>query len=149
MTLKQRELEMIWLKTSKMVNERKKLNIYMFSYIGGKYMLKVLKVEPTKGYKNKQQIHNDKNMDKYAQLKRFNHDQRLQVYMYAFMYVDTQTVPVEDHFPAAKIFVENYKKIKKLGTVSKHWIGFTYIFLEDYELDKICDDTKFRPHMQL
>ena len=33
-------------------------------------------------------------MDKYAQMKRFRHDQRLQVYMYDFIYVDPETMPV-------------------------------------------------------
>ena len=45
-------------------------------------------------------------MDKYAQLKRFHHDHRLQVYMYANIYVDTETIPVEDYFPDTKMFVE-------------------------------------------
>ena len=39
-------------------------------------------------------------MDKYAQLKRFYHDRRLQVYMYAFMHVDYEKMSVEDHFTA-------------------------------------------------
>ena len=50
-------------------------------------------------------------MDKYGQLKRFHHDLRLQCYMYAFMYVDTEKIPVEDHFITTKTFVENYRKI--------------------------------------
>ena len=37
-------------------------------------------------------------MDKYSQLKRLNYDLRLQLYMYAFMYVDTNKIPVEDYF---------------------------------------------------
>ena len=44
-------------------------------------------------------------MDKYAQMKRFHHDLRLQVYMYDFMYVDTKTMPAEDHFTATKHFL--------------------------------------------
>ena len=31
-------------------------------------------------------------MDKYAQLKRFNHDCQTQVYIYDFMYVDPGTM---------------------------------------------------------
>ena len=61
-------------------------------------------------------------MDKYAQLKRFPHDFRLQVYMYAFLYVDPETMPVETHFPDTNTFVVNYKKISTLQTVPKHWL---------------------------
>ena len=49
-------------------------------------------------------------MDKYAQLKCFRHERQLQVYMYAFMYVDPETMTVEGRFTATKTFVENYKK---------------------------------------
>ena len=49
-------------------------------------------------------------MDKYAQLKRFHNDSRIQVYMYAFIYVDPKTIPVEDLFFATKNIVVNYKK---------------------------------------
>ena len=44
-------------------------------------------------------------MDKYAQLKRFHYDRQIQVYMYALMYVDNQTMPGEDHFTATKQIV--------------------------------------------
>ena len=37
-------------------------------------------------------------MYKYAQLERFHHDCRLQVYMYDFMDVDTKAIPAEDPF---------------------------------------------------
>ena len=50
-------------------------------------------------------------MDKYAQLKRFSHNLRLQVYMYDFMYVDPDTIPAEDNFPAEKTFVYNHNKM--------------------------------------
>ena len=50
------------------------------------------------------------------------------------MYVDTNTMSVEDHFPATKTFVVDYKKISTTGTVPKRWIGFSYILSEDYEL---------------
>ena len=66
-------------------------------------------------------------MYKYAQLKRFHHDHRLQVYMYDFMYVNPQTMQVEDHSPATKSFVVNYKKISATGPIPKHWLGFSYI----------------------
>ena len=49
-------------------------------------------------------------MDKYTQLKKFQHDLRLKVYMYAFMHVYPETILVEDHFPAIKKYVENYRK---------------------------------------
>ena len=41
-------------------------------------------------------------MYKYAQLKRFHHDGRTQVYIYAVKYVDPDTMPAKDHFPATK-----------------------------------------------
>ena len=50
-------------------------------------------------------------MDKYVLLKSFHHDRQLEVYMYAFMYVDPNTMPVEDYFTARKTFFDNYKKI--------------------------------------
>ena len=66
-------------------------------------------------------------MDKYVLLKRFHHDLRLQVYRYEFMYVDTETMPVEDNFTATKMFVKNYKKISTPGPVTIYWLGFSYI----------------------
>ena len=51
-------------------------------------------------------------MYKYAQLKRFHHGHHFKVYMYAFMYDDPKTMPVEDHFTNTKCFVVNYKKCK-------------------------------------
>ena len=50
-------------------------------------------------------------MDKYSQLKRFHHDRQLQAYMYDFMYVDPETISLEDHFPDIKTFAVNYKKM--------------------------------------
>ena len=66
-------------------------------------------------------------MNKYAQLEKFHHDLRLQVYMYAFVYVDIDTITVEDHFPSTKTFLENYKKMSTPGPVPKCWLGFSYI----------------------
>ena len=66
-------------------------------------------------------------MDKYAQLKRFFHDLRIQFYMYDFMYVDPKTMPVEDYFPATKTCVDNYKKMSTTGIVPKHWLGNSYL----------------------
>ena len=59
-------------------------------------------------------------MFKYAQLKRFYHDCRIQIYMYDFMYVDPQTIPVEDHYPDTKIFVVKYNKLSTTGQIPKH-----------------------------
>ena len=83
-------------------------------------------------------------MYKYAQLESFHHDHRLQVYMYAFMYVYHKTMPVGDHFPSTKIFLVNYKKISTPGPVPKHWLGFSYILSEDYELDVKFDETELK-----
>ena len=66
-------------------------------------------------------------MDKYLQLKRFNNDRRLQVYMYAFMYVDHETISVEEIFPDKKNIAENYKKISNPAPVPNHCIGISYI----------------------
>ena len=41
-----------------------------------------------------------KTMYTYAQQKRFHHDYLRQFYMDAFMYVNTETILVEDYFPA-------------------------------------------------
>ena len=53
-----------------------------------KKMLKVLKGEASKYYNNNKETEQWKTMDKYEQLERFHNDLGLQVYMYAFMYVD-------------------------------------------------------------
>ena len=83
-------------------------------------------------------------MYKNIQLKRFNHDHRPQVYMHVFVYVDPQTMPVGDHFTATKTFVLNYKKMSTPGLVPKNWMGFSYIRLEDYQLDQNFDDTELK-----
>ena len=59
-------------------------------------------------------------MDKYSQMKKFHYAHRLLVYIYPFIYVDTETMTEEDYFPAAKKIVVNYKKISTLGPVPKH-----------------------------
>ena len=41
-------------------------------------------------------------MDKYTQMKRFHHDRQLQVDMHTFIYVYTETILVDGHFPATK-----------------------------------------------
>ena len=58
-------------------------------------------------------------IDKYAQIKRFHHDSWLQLYIYAFMYVDTENIPEDDYLPATKILVDNCKKKVNLCTCTK------------------------------
>ena len=67
-----------------------------------KKMLKVLKGEASKYYNNNKETEQWKTMDKYEQLERFHNDLGLQFYMYAFMYVDPDTMPGEDYIPATK-----------------------------------------------
>ena len=87
-------------------------------------------------------------MDKYAQLNRLHHDRQLQVYMYSFMYVDPQKIPVKENFVATLNVSVNYKKMSIPGTVPKHQLIFSYICSEDYELDQNFHDTKkTRPHI--
>ena len=75
-------------------------------------MLKVVTDEVSKYLRNKIiETERSKIMHSYAQLKCFHHGLRLQVYMYNFMYVDPDTIPVQDRFTATKTFVENYKNI--------------------------------------
>ena len=81
-------------------------------------------------------------MDKDAQLRRFYHDHLLQVWLYTFMYVDPDTIPVEDNFPATKQFVLDYKKISTPGTVPKYCLGFSYIRSEYYDLDMNFNEKK-------
>ena len=64
-------------------------------------MFKFLTVEVSKGYKKKNIYRTIQIMDRYAQLNIFHHARRLQFYMYDFMYVDPQKIPVEYHFTAA------------------------------------------------
>ena len=90
-------------------------------------------------------------MDKYAQLKKLHHDCQLKFYVYAFMHIDTKTIQVEGYFLDTKTFFDNYKKISSPGPGPKHWIIFSYINSEDYELDVNFDETslkKNRPHIQ-
>ena len=77
--------------------------------------------------KGKKDTERSKSMDKYAKLKRLHHDLRLQVYIYNFIYVDTDTIPVDENFTTKKTYVLNYKKMSTPGTVPKNWLGFSYI----------------------
>ena len=83
-------------------------------------------------------------MGKYALMKRFYHCHRLQVYMYAFMYINTEIIPVEDYFPATKTFFEIYKNISTPVPTSKHWIGLSFIGSENHELDLNFDETEMK-----
>ena len=51
-------------------------------------------------------------MYKYEQLKRFCHDHWHQVYMYDSIYVDLETVPVEDHISSAKNLLWTTRRCK-------------------------------------
>ena len=79
-------------------------------------------------------------MDKYTQLNRFYHDQILKVYMYAFIYVDPDTMPMRKYF-LDTIFFENHNKMSNQGPVQKHFFGFSYMRSECYELYHKFDDT--------
>ena len=46
------------------------------------------------------------------------------------------------YFPTTKFFVENYMQIPTPGKVPKYWIKFSYIGLEDYELDLNFNETE-------
>ena len=73
-------------------------------------------------------------MGKYAQLKGFHHNFRLQVYIHSFRYVDPEIISVEDYFLATKKFFGNYNKMLTPGPSTKKWLGYSYIQSEDYEL---------------
>ena len=72
-------------------------------------------------------------MDKYALLKRFNHDLQLQVYIHASMYGDPETIILEEYFLPTKKFVVNYNNMSNPGPVPKHWLGYSCTRLEDDE----------------
>ena len=62
-------------------------------------------------------------MDKYAQLNRFHHNRQLQVYMYALMYVDTETMPVEEHFTSQSNVCEPQENVNsRSSTKILAWI---------------------------
>ena len=62
-------------------------------------MLKVITDEISKGYERKKWETELLKKDKYALLKTFYCGWQLQVYLYAFMYIDPDTIPLEDYFP--------------------------------------------------
>ena len=88
-------------------------------------------------------------MDKYSQMKKFNYDLRLQVYMYAFMYVNTETIgDLTPMWSEKKTIVENYKKVSTPVPVTKHWLGFSYMRSEYYELYLKFDEDMFQYYAQ-
>ena len=80
-------------------------------------------------------------MDKHKQLKLFHHNRQLQVYMYNFMCVDTETIPVKEHLTATRTFIVNYKNISASEPVPTHWLVFSYISSKDYDFDSSFDET--------
>ena len=56
------------------------------------------------------------------------------------MYVDPNTIPVEDHFPATKVLVDKYNQMSTPETFPKHWLGFSYIRSEYFDLYQNFDD---------
>ena len=68
----------------------------------------------------------------------FHCDRKLQVYMYDFMYVDPDKIPMEDYFPATRTF----KKISTPGPVPNNWPVFSYIRSDNYQLDLNFDETE-------
>ena len=107
-----------------------------------------LQVNHQKVIKNKNRERAIKVMHKYAQLKRFHNNCQLQAYMNDFMYVDTKTMSVEDYFPYT-FFVYNYNKMSTPGPVPKHWIIFSYIRSEYYELDPNFDETELEKNQTI
>ena len=66
--------------------------------------------------KEKSETNNNKK-DKYAQMKRVHYDCQLQVYIYAFMYVNTEKMAEKNCFTGTKRFFERYKKMSTPGPV--------------------------------
>ena len=64
--------------------------------------------------------------------------------MYGLTYVDPQTMPEEDHFPAKKMFFVNHKNISTPGQGQKHCLGFSYIRSGYYELYNNFDYTELK-----
>ena len=58
-------------------------------------------------------------MDKYAPMNKFQHDCWIQLYMYDLMYIDTDTMANEYHFPAT------YNISSTPGLFTKYCLGFS------------------------
>ena len=61
-----------------------------------------------------------KKMYKYVQIKRFHYDSWIQVYMDAFVYVDTDKTEEEEYLPDTKFVVVNYKRRSAPESVPTH-----------------------------
>ena len=59
--------------------------IWVLKYVGSSYKWSMKRIQK---YDTERPI----TMDKYSQMKRFNYDCQLQVFMYDFMYIDTETM---------------------------------------------------------
>ena len=114
---------------------------WLLSDIGGKYVGNSYRWSIKRLLKEKYDIERSKTMDKYEKMKRFHYNRRLQARLYAFMYVYPEIMTEENYFSATKKFVSNYKKMSTPGPVPKHWLGFSYICSEYYELDLNFDET--------
>ena len=57
-------------------------------------------------------------------MKKFHNDRQIQVYMYDFMYVYTETIPEEIYSLDTRTYDENYKNGSTNGPAPKHCIGF-------------------------
>ena len=60
-------------------------------------MLEIITGEALNGFKNKNQRQNKK-IYEYTQMKRFHYDWQVQVYMYAFMYFNLDTIVEGEYF---------------------------------------------------
>ena len=47
--------------------------------------------------------------------------------MYDLMYVDPDTIQLDERFPDTKTFVVSYKKTSTPESFPKHFLGFSYI----------------------
>ena len=70
-------------------------------------MLEMITGETLKGNKKNQRQNDKKRI--ICTNKRFHCDRWIQVYMDAFIYVDTETIEENDYLPYTKTFVVNYK----------------------------------------
>ena len=64
--------------------------------------------------------------------------------MYAFMYVNAEKNAEEEYFTDTITFVGNYNKFSTPVSVPKHWLGFSCICSEDYELDMNFDEIQIQ-----
>ena len=131
MTTEHRAWEARRLKSSRMhIKKRFEEEKILLSNISGRICWIFLHVKHQKVVKRKTSDRTIKFTYYYAQLKNLHFDCWNQVYMYSSMYVDPQIISVEDYFPTTKSFVVNYKKISTPGPFPKHWLVFSYIYVQ-------------------